>query len=234
MKHPELARYSTNHLDPALVAGERNCVQEEAEQLYGFQLFTPEFCEKLIADAESTPEDWETELSMDFYEPRFDAGEDQQAVPLSEKSRLSRENEKVPAANDDDDTMKTCFSLRKRPGLYEVYREVIEKFVAPIAHEKWPTFHMSMIRTPYILKYDADDPNTYTSMGVHWDQNPCTMVVYLNKGFEGGGTYFPRWKFSSGHPTPGKALLYPGTLSHEHAGLAIKKGKRYILNCDMF
>ncbi len=234
MKHPELARFSSGHLDPNFLEGSKGHVKEEAEQIYGFQLFTADYCAKLIDEAESTPDDWETELAMDYYEPRFDEGEDQQAVPLREKENLSRENKKTTAANDDDNKMRTCFSLAKRPGLYKAYKEVVARHIVPIIKRCWPTFDVRMIRTPYLLKYDADDLNTYQSMGVHWDQNPCTMVVYLNENFEGGGTYFPRWDFSSGQPTPGKALLYPGSLSHEHSGLTIKRGKRYILNCDMF
>ena len=75
---------------------------------------------------------------------------------------------------------------------------------------------MRLYRTPYVLKYDAQDPRYPKDMEVHWEQCALAMNVYLNDDFEGGGTYFPRWKYSTGRAAPGRAILYPGGISHQH------------------
>lgn len=73
-------------------------------------------------------------------------------------------------------------------------------------------------------------------MGLHWDNETLAMVVALSdpKDYEGGGTYFPRWDYSTGQPEPGTAVIYPGGLSHEHMGLETTKGKRYLFLCAFY
>lgn len=73
-------------------------------------------------------------------------------------------------------------------------------------------------------------------MGLHWDNETLAMVVALSDpaDYEGGGTYFPRWDYSTGRPEPGTAVIYPGGLSHEHMGLETTKGKRYLFLCAFY
>jgi len=80
---------------------------------------------------------------------------------------------------------------------------------------------------PYVLKYE---PDVINQMGLHHDMETVAMVVALSKPgtYEGGGTFFPKWNYSTGQPAPGTAIIYPGGVSHEHMGLAITKGKRYL------
>lgn len=69
-----------------------------------------------------------------------------------------------------------------------------------------------------------------------------SMIIYLNHDFEGGGTYFPKWNFTVAKPPIGSAVVrfrsvfclfipqvYPGGVSHEHEGLHITKGRRYLM-----
>jgi hypothetical protein len=66
-------------------------------------------------------------------------------------------------------------------------------------------------------------------MALHHDLETVTLVVYLNDRFEGGGTRFPKWNYVVSGRRPGEAILYPGGLSHEHEGLPIRSGSRYLL-----
>ena len=48
-RHPALQRYDPAFLDPLLLRGAaREVLTEEAEQIYAFRLFSPEFCRLLI------------------------------------------------------------------------------------------------------------------------------------------------------------------------------------------
>jgi len=54
------------------------------------------------------------------------------------------------------------------------------------------------------------------------------MVVKLNDEFEGGGTWFPKYKILSNPKRVGTATLHPGMVTHLHGARPIYAGKRYI------
>jgi len=234
--HPDLYRYDEKHLDPLLLTGDpAKILTEECLQVYTLRVFTPEFCAKLIEETEHHGA-WENELAIDMHPPRLDEGEDFQAIPLKEKKYLSKENIKeLHAANDEDDQLLNCASFFKMPGLNEPFQQVIMKHINPLANHIWKTFNIQMIRSPYVLKYDPDEPASAEGQRPHWDQAPLQLVVYLNEGFEGGGTHYPRWNKTVGRGAkPGTAALFPGSLSHEHGGLPVTRGDRYVLICIFF
>lgn len=80
---------------------------------------------------------------------------------------------------------------------------------------------------PYILKYE---PDVIAKMGLHHDMETVALVCAISdpSSYEGGGTYFPKWNYSTGKPPAGTAVVYPGGVSHEHMGLETTKGKRYL------
>lgn len=55
-----------------------------------------------------------------------------------------------------------------------------------------------------------------------------TFIIYLNENFEGGETAFDRFEVK---PKIGDAIIFSQEL--EHAGLPIKKGRKYILRTDI-
>jgi hypothetical protein len=203
-KHPGLFRYDPANLGPALAAGgdPMGIVSEKAEQLYMFQLFTPEYCKLLIEEAEHSGR-WRTEADVE-------------AHPFSDFEEVSLPD--------------TTQHLSNMPGLDEVYDEVVRRHLGPLMTGLWRTFKLQKVSRPYMLRYSVD---AIKSMDLHHDLETVTMVVYLNTEFEGGGTYFPRWKYHTGKPRPGTAIIYPGGLSHEHEGKAITAGTRYLM-CGSF
>lgn len=203
-RHPELFRYEPSFLGAALAAGGdvRGIVKEQAEQIYMFQLFTPEYCGLLIEEAEHSGH-WRTAADVDI---NIGSGVEEHSLP------------------------DTTQHLHHMPGLDEVYDEIVRRHLEPLMSGLWRTFELSKVSRPYILKYS---PDQVRSMDLHHDAETVTLVVYLNQEFEGGGTHFPRWSYHTGKPAPGTAIIYPGGLSHEHEGIAITAGRRYLM-CGSF
>lgn len=198
--HPQLYRYDPGFLDPALRTGERlPAYREVAEQIYLFKLFTDEFCRLLIEEAEHSAR-WRTEADVE--DNPYAEGVDEVCEP------------------------DTTQHLERMGGLDRVYDEVVRQHLQPFMEGMWRTFKLKKVSRPYILKYSAD---AIRDMKMHHDLETLTLVCYLNTEFEGGGTHFPRWSYTTGKQAPGTAILYPGGLSHEHEGLAITSGRRYLL-----
>lgn len=204
--HPEIFEYSERWVDPLLVEGDLSRVlDEQAEQLYMFKLFSEEFCRLLIEEAEHCG--------------RWKTGVDVEQNPYADM--------------DDVCEPDTTQHLKHMPGLEKVYEEVVRRHLKPLMEAKWVTFKLQKVSKPYILKYS---PDAVKEMKLHHDLETVTLVVYLNTDFEGGGTRFPRWSYftnANGKPAPGSAIIYPGGLSHEHEGVAITSGKRYLM-CGSF
>lgn len=199
-RHPEIYRYDEAFVDPAVRAGDwSRAVTEVAEQIYQFRLLTPEFCRRLVEEADHHG-GWITEESV---EPN-------------------------PFAPDVDDPSlpDTTLPLSTLPGLDQMYHAIVDRHLAPLIGHLWPIFTIKKRGAPYLLKYE---PEGIRSMGLHYDLETVSLVCYLNEEYEGGGTHFPRWGYHTGRLPTGSAILYPGGLSHVHEAQAISAGRRYLL-----
>jgi hypothetical protein len=209
MLHQELYHYSLSPMAPWLHSDQpdyKQFVTEDAEQIYRFALFTPEFCRLLIAEVEHCGQ-WVTE-----------------ADTFTSVNILG-----IPETDDPE----TTIHLHRLPGLEEVFYEMMERHIRPLAERLWTTFTMQKKDRPYILRYE---PTVINKMGLHFDNETVSLVITLSppEDYEGGGTYFPRWQYSTGKPHAGEAILYPGGVSHEHMGLEITAGKRYLCLCAFY
>lgn len=199
--HPEIFRYDADFAARFLAVSE---VTELAEQVYLFQLFTPEFCRLLIEECEHHA-GWVTVL-----EP----------TPAAHSAVEGVEDTYEP------DTTLTWEAL---PGLEAVYKEVIERHVRPIVERLWPTWTLQKWDPPATRRYE---PNVVAGMALHNDAEAVAMVGYLNAEFTGGGTYFPRWELTVGQSETvkvGSMVVFPGGVSHEHAARPVTAGRRYTL-----
>ena len=77
----------------------------------------------------------------------------------------------------------------------------------------------------FMARYTTDKQS---HLSLHHDFSHVTMVVKLNDEFDGGGTWFPKYKTLSNPKTVGTATLHPGMLTHLHGARPINAGKRYI------
>lgn len=66
----------------------------------------------------------------------------------------------------------------------------------------------------------------------HHDASTWSLTVALNEkhvDFEGGGTYFTRYECLASPKIPGNGFIFPGRLTHQHAGQELISGRRYII-----
>ena len=218
--YPDLYHYSKSHLMPEVRTGKLR-VSELAEQIYSFDLYTPEFCRKLIEEAEFQG-GWQT--GIDNEDSSF-SGFGMMKVDPSLFESLKTENEK-------DTTLSLkAFPTYKGGTLTDTITDTNKRIVAPVISKIWRSFKPERFDQPYLLKYEPDKVN---KMNLHYDFETVAMIVYLNTEYEGGGTYFPRWDFRLQPKKPGQAAIWPGGVSHEHIGLPITGGVRYLLCCAFF
>ena len=212
--HPDIYQYSSKHM-----ASPRLNVTEDAEQIYKFDLFTPEFCKKLIQEAEFQG-GWETGVDDEgldgFGMMKIDPS-------LLQSSRVENE-------------LDTTISLSQVPttktkSLTKTIEQANRRHVAPAIDKLWKSFSVERYDQPYLLKYEPDKVN---KMNLHYDLETVALVCYLNTDYVGGGTYFPRWGFRLQPEKPGQAAMWPGGVSHEHIGLPITGGVRYLLCCAFY
>lgn len=204
-KHASLTRYDPAFIDPLVRSGDfAAAVSEPVEQVYLLKLFTPEFCRLLVEEAEHHT-GWVTRADVLDH----------------------------PYASDDD-VKNYCFSDTtlhlEKLGLSPMYDEVVQRHLQPLLSHLWPIFRIQKVNPPYVLKYE---PSVVPGMGLHYDLETVAMVVYLNDAYEGGGTAFPRWGYSTGKQPVGTVCLFPGGLSHVHEGRPLTSGVRYLM-CGAF
>ncbi len=204
---------SMHHNDEKTAVELRVTVQEIAEQIYQFQLFTADFCQCLIEEAEQVG-GWETNWEKSA-EPHPFFPEEESIVDLCEPD--------------------TTISLDEIPGMTAVYAQVIDRHLRPLVETLWRTFHLQKWDLPEVRKYE---PTVINGMDLHYDLETVAFVTYLGGAtFVGGGTYFPRWQLTVGdHLTvrQGSAIVYPGGVSHEHAALPVTAGVRYMLGGSLY
>lgn len=78
----------------------------------------------------------------------------------------------------------------------------------------------------FIIRYSPEEQG---HLSLHYDQSRISTNVALNKGFEGGGTYFSRHKALVMPKDVGYVTFHPGQITHKHGGRPVSKGTRYII-----
>ena len=113
-------------------------------------------------------------------------------------------------------------------GLDHIYMRVLREVVYPICIHLWRLDGQgwsTMYSENFMARYTMD---RQSHLSLHHDFSHVTMVVKLNDEFEGGGTWFPKYKTLSNPKKVGTATLHPGMVTHLHGARPITAGKRYI------
>lgn len=113
-------------------------------------------------------------------------------------------------------------------GLGEIYTRVIREFIAPLAIWYWTLEdrgYDEVVDETFMIRYRPDKQG---HLSLHHDYSSYTVAVKLNDEFEGGGTYFPRYKLTAVPKRVGNAVLHPGMITHRHGGRPVFSGTRYI------
>lgn len=197
-KHPGLfnafgddeAMWVNKYLSTQLAHGEYDLICDEpVDNIYSFPLFTPQFCQELIEEAEHFGE-WTNYRHQD-------------GPPL--------------------DMMLASFNFN------EVYSHILSKYVFPLFCYKYKLRGdgwRKMNSQNFIVRYL---PDQQAHLGLHNDGSYLSMIVTLNTDFDGGGTYFPKFRALLRHDTAGHAAVHPGLVGFEHGARPVTRGKRYIL-----
>ena len=110
-------------------------------------------------------------------------------------------------------------------GLEELWKFIVDNHLKGLV---WNTFRYDTrdINITFVVKYSMDGQ---PCLRPHHDSSTYSIVICLNKDFEGGGTHFVRQNFTHNPKKIGSMTLHSGKLTHYHEGLPITSGKRYIL-----
>ena len=115
-------------------------------------------------------------------------------------------------------------------GMKDIYNRVINDYIRPYAIDRFKLDgkDWDVLRDEsFIIKYPHD---AQSHLSVHHDFSNITTLVNLNPGeFEGGGTYFPKYKVNVNPKEVGVATLHPGNITHKHGARPVTKGTRYVV-----
>lgn len=163
-------------------------VDELAEHIYIFPLFTPSACKGIIEAAEADGR-WTTKRHA-FY-PTTD----------------------MLASN--------------LGGLGEIMSCIIKNYVHVMIQQmtNWKRDVSTLRHETFIVKYT---PEAQNHLALHHDSSAYSVVVGLNDGFEGGGTFFKKQNMLL-KPPVGTAVVHPGLFTHEHGARPISSGTRYVI-----
>lgn len=119
-------------------------------------------------------------------------------------------------------------------GFHDIYSSVLKEFLFPLLYHKYQLKGEAWKRLNsqhFIVRYIAGER---AHLGLHNDGSYLSMIVTLNTDFEGGGTFFPKFKKLVKPEQPGYASIHPGLLGYLHGARPITRGKRYILTSFFF
>ena len=124
----------------------------------------------------------------------------------------------------------TTDNLLEVLGMGEIYTRLLNEFVRPLAIWAYGLEGTSwdVLRDEsFIIRYKA---NEQSHLSLHHDYSNLTTLVNLNPGeFEGGGTYFPKYKTLSNPKQIGTMTLHPGNITHKHGARPVTSGTRYVI-----
>jgi predicted 2-oxoglutarate/Fe(II)-dependent dioxygenase YbiX len=175
-------------------------IKEEAPDVFSFDLFSAADAARFLADA----------ASCVSWVPALVYGKEDRT--LNKEMRQCSEQE-----------------LSGVPRLAPVVDEALAR-AARIAGLcwRWPVKRFSDTR---LVRYETGD-----FISTHVDSHPdnarswrqISLVCYLNDGYEGGETVFPRQRLAV-TPRAGKAILFPSGITHPHGANAVTKGTRFVI-----
>jgi GR25 family glycosyltransferase involved in LPS biosynthesis len=124
----------------------------------------------------------------------------------------------------------TTDNLLEVLGMGKIYTRLLNEFIRPLAiwaygleGKSWDVLRDES----FIIRYKSDEQS---HLSLHHDYSNLTTLVNLNPGeFEGGGTYFPKYKALSNPKQIGTMTLHPGNITHKHGARPVTSGTRYVI-----
>ena len=114
----------------------------------------------------------------------------------------------------------------KEIGLWEELEKHWQKHLYPVIEKFWKPIEMYGLRDAFVMRYSTD---TQTKLNLHTDASMVTGSVKLNDDYVGGELVFPRQDISNKDIPVGKAIIFPGQVTHGHASTELTEGIKYSL-----
>jgi len=114
----------------------------------------------------------------------------------------------------------------KELGLWEELEKHWQKYLYPIIEEYWAPIEMYGLRDAFVMRYSTD---TQTCLPYHHDASLVTGSVKLNDDYEGAELLFRRQGISNKDIPVGRAILFPGQVTHGHECTELLSGVKYSL-----
>lgn len=114
-------------------------------------------------------------------------------------------------------------------GLNDIYNRVLDEVIRPLSIHLWNLEGKSwdaFSNENFMARYTTE---RQSHLSLHHDRSHLTLVIKLNDGFSGGGTWFPKYQKLINPEAVGTASLHPGMVTHRHGARPITMGKRYII-----
>lgn len=120
------------------------------------------------------------------------------------------------------------------PKLLDWFVNWMEFHVAPLLRAQFePTDNNRFyVHDAFLVRYQDAAKSSSHFLPLHFDESTHSMVLALNDGFDGGGTYF--YKFDKTiTPTTGSLITFRGN-QLLHGGNVVTRGVRYVLAVFLF
>lgn len=101
-----------------------------------------------------------------------------------------------------------------------------DRHVNPLAEQFWRPLAMYGLRDAFTMRYSVD---TQKKLNLHTDASLVTGSVKLNDDYEGAILNFPRQGVTNEHIPVGKAIIFPGQVTHGHECTELISGVKYSL-----
>lgn len=168
--------------------------------VFWFPIVTPRYCKELIEEMENFGQ-WSDGSNYD--------------------SRLDGGYENVP----------TVDIHMNQVGMEAQWLEFLRLYVEPLQSKVFTGYHHypPYASMNFVVRYKPDEQR---ELKPHHDTSTYTINIALNTpkvDFEGGGCRFTRYNCSVVDTKLGYLLMHPGKLTHQHEGLRVLKGTRYIM-----
>eukprot|EP00540_Astrosyne_radiata_P011213 CAMPEP_0116837578 /NCGR_PEP_ID=MMETSP0418-20121206/8727_1 /TAXON_ID=1158023 /ORGANISM="Astrosyne radiata, Strain 13vi08-1A" /LENGTH=228 /DNA_ID=CAMNT_0004467469 /DNA_START=63 /DNA_END=749 /DNA_ORIENTATION=- len=115
-------------------------------------------------------------------------------------------------------------AVHSLPPLLQWFRRTMDQTISPLLQSQFG--HRCLVHDAFVVKYQATSKHRY--LPVHVDESTHSIVLALNHGFQGGGTYFVDWDTTLVPSKPGTLVSFRGD-TLRHGGNVVTEGVRYIL-----
>lgn len=175
-------------------------LMEPCPDVYWFPIVTPRYCKEFIEMMEHNGK-WSDGSN---YDPRLDGG-----------------YENVP----------TVDIHMNQVGFEPHWLEILRLYVEPLQSKVYVGYHHYPPHATmnFVVRYKPDEQR---ELKPHHDTSTYTINIALNRpgiDYEGGGCRFTRYNCSVVDSKLGWLIMHPGKLTHQHEGLRVTKGTRYIM-----